>query len=134
VHRVGRTALTIRESTPNVLTSRGIRGARQWFSNSTNIDRTIAALTALTAEFTQPRYGGVVQTIELVNEPFPQNTAELDTLRTFYRSAYRAVRSAQAGPIVAAIDEGFVGLNTWLNFMTEPDYQQVSLDTHYYLM
>ncbi|KAK4686576.1 glucan 1,3-beta-glucosidase, partial [Tremellales sp. Uapishka_1] len=114
----------------------GLRGTRQWFANQTNIDRTLAALQNLTSEFTQSKYASTVLTIELVNEPFPYSAAELDILKSFYYDGYSTVRSHQneQSILVVALDEAFVGLTTWTDFMTEPNYHNVALDTHIYSM
>lgn len=111
----------------------GLRGQREWFWNQTNIDRTLTALQVLTSEFTQPSYSGTVLTIELINEPFPQSSSELDTLKAFYQSGYQSVREAsQQETIVVAIDEGFQGLEIWNSFMTEPAFHNIAQDTHIY--
>jgi hypothetical protein len=108
----------------------GLRGTRQWFSNTTNIARTLSALQVLTAEFTQSSYDNTVLTIELINEPFPFTPTELGVLQSFYESAYDSVRSAsQQSSIVVAIDEAFQGLAAWENFMLAPTYADVALDT-----
>lgn len=109
----------------------GIRGRREWFWNQTNIDRTLSALTALTSEFTRSTYGNTVQTIELINEPFPWTADELNTLKQFYQSAYSAVDAAREdghGTMVVAIDAAFQGLDAWDGFTTEPQFHNVALD------
>ena len=131
----GQNGFDNRQVTPYLQSSdhpSGIRGTREWFSNNTNIARTLTALQILTAEFTQASYGDTVQTIELINEPFPWIQSEIDTLRSFYQSAYGTVRNAKdqsQEKIVVAIDEGFQGLSAWNGFMTEPEYHDVALDT-----
>lgn len=112
------------------LTCRGLRSTREWFYNRTNVDRTLAALQVLTAEFTQPSYGDSVIAIEVLNEPFPQADWEMDFLKTFYLAAYDTVRAAAKHPnVVVAIDTAFNGLTTWDGFMTEPGWSGVALDT-----
>lgn len=69
-------------------------------------------------------------TIELINEPFPYTAGELDVLQSFYQSAYSMVRGAsQQSSIVVAIDEAFQGLAVWEDFMVQPDYEFVAMDT-----
>lgn len=111
--------------------SRGLRGTRKWFQNSTNSQRSIQALQVLTEEFTQSSYANTVLTIELVNEPFPYTDAELSYLESFYLNAYTAVRTAQVpqAQVVVALDEAFKGLPTWYHFMNEPEYHDVAVDT-----
>lgn len=117
-------------SSQNGFDNSGLRGTRQWFSNSTNIARTVDALQNLTAEFTQVEYNETVLTIELINEPFPYTAGELSVLQSFYESAYSTVRGVSEQPIiVVAIDEAFQGLAAWENFMLAPDYDNVAVDT-----
>lgn len=111
---------------------RGLRETRLWFSNSSNVDRTVRALDALTAEFTQPNHGDTVVAIELLNEPFPYTDEELETLRRFYQTAYYTVR--RNSPMTVALDDGFRGLGTWFSFMNEPQFSNVAMDTHVYAM
>lgn len=62
----------------------------------------------LAAEFSQSQYQETVTSIELLNEPFPQNSDEVAYLRKFYELAYRAVRDASGAQpgLVLAIDAG----------------------------
>ncbi|WVQ84126.1 hypothetical protein IAT38_006271 [Cryptococcus sp. DSM 104549] len=80
----------------------GIRDVRQWFYNDTNISRTLSALQVLTSEFSQSFYNNTVVAIELVNEPFPQNSYELNVLKSFYQAAYGTVQgaSSQSGLVI----------------------------------
>ncbi|AAW43031.2 glucan 1,3-beta-glucosidase, putative [Cryptococcus deneoformans JEC21] len=111
----------------------GIRGVREWFTNDTNISRTLSTLQVLTAEFSQSFYNNTVIAIELVNEPFPYSTSELNILKSYYQAGYRTVRSNDgASKVVVAIDEGFQGLQTWEAFMQESSYNNVAMDTHIY--
>lgn len=131
-HPVLRTALTTRTQaySSKPLTRSGLRGTREWFTNATTISRTITGLQILAAEFTQPSYNDTVLTIELINEPFPYTTSELNILKSFYQSAYQSVQQAsKQSTIVVAIDEAFQGLQAWENFMMAPDYANVALDT-----
>ncbi|KAL0240335.1 hypothetical protein I308_106585 [Cryptococcus tetragattii IND107] len=66
----------------------GIRGVREWSTNDTNIPRTLSTIQALTAEFSQWFYNDTVIAIELINEPFPYSTAELDILKSYYEAGY----------------------------------------------
>ncbi|KAE8538276.1 hypothetical protein D1P53_005618 [Cryptococcus gattii VGV] len=98
----------------------GIRGVREWFTNDTNISRTLSTIQVLTAEFSQSFYNNSVIAIELINEPFPYTNAELDILKSYYEAGYGTVRSNdRASKVVVAIDEGFQGLQTWEAFDTD---------------
>lgn len=116
---------------PCQLTTRGLRSDnREWFWNQTNVDRTIAALSTLSADFTDASYKRTVIAIELINEPFPQNPDEVGFLRDFYQRAYYAVRQASKDTdMVVALDSAFQGLGAWQGFMLTPDYYEVAMDT-----
>lgn len=110
--------------------SSGIRGVREWFTNDTNISRTLSTLHVLTAELSRSFYNGTVIAIELINEPFPYTTSELNILKSYYQAGYETVRSNDgACKVVVAIDEGFQGLQTWEAFMQKPSYNNVAVDT-----
>lgn len=110
--------------------SSGIRGVREWFTNDTNISRTLSAIQVLTAEFSQSFYNNTVIAIELINEPFPYTNAELDILKSYYEAGYGAVRSIDgASKVVVAIDEGFQGLQTWEAFMQGSNYSNIAMNT-----
>jgi aryl-phospho-beta-D-glucosidase BglC (GH1 family) len=114
------------------LTSRGLRSTREWFRNSTNLDRTISALSTLSSDFTDASYNRTVIAIELINEPFPQSPDEVGVLRDFYQRAYGAVRGASKDTdMVVALDAAFQGLGVWEGFMTPPDFYEVAMDTVY---
>lgn len=117
-------------SSRNELTTRGLRSTREWFRNSTNLDRTISALSTLSSDFTDASYNRTVIAIELVNEPFPQSPDEVGFLRDFYQKAYGAVRGASKDTdMVVALDAAFQGLGVWEGFMTPPDFYEVAMDT-----
>jgi glucan 1,3-beta-glucosidase len=118
------------DSSRNELTTRGLRSTREWFRNSTNLDRTISALSTLSSDFTDASYNRTVIAIELVNEPFPQSPDEVGFLRDFYQRAYGAVRGASKDTdMVVALDAAFQGLGVWEGFMTPPDFYEVAIDT-----
>jgi len=112
------------------LTTRGLRGNREWFRNQTNVERTIAALATLSSDFTDASYNRTVIAIELINEPFPQNADEIGFLKDFYQRAYTAVRQASKDTdMVVALDSAFQGLGVWEGFMLPPDFYEVAMDT-----
>jgi len=112
------------------LTTRGLRSTREWFRNSTNLDRTISALSTLSSDFTDASYNRTVIAIELINEPFPQSPDEVGFLRDFYQRAYGAVRGASKDTdMVVTLDAAFQGLGVWEEFMTPPNFYEVAMDT-----
>ncbi|OCF58914.1 glucan 1,3-beta-glucosidase [Kwoniella mangroviensis CBS 10435] len=113
----------------------GIRGVREWFYNDTNIERTLDALTIMTGEFVKDQYQNTVIAIEVLNEPFPNNPNEVNILKSFYQAAYSRIRdSAQGKRVTVALDQAYQGLYVWENFMMDPDYWDVAMDTHIYSM
>lgn len=94
----------------------GETNSLNWFSNSTDLSRTLFALSILAQEFTSPRYASAVLAIELVNEPFPQNDDHLRVLEQFYRDGYGRVREVDGG-VVVMLGEAFSGLGRWEGFM-----------------
>lgn len=110
--------------------SSGIRGVREWFTNDTNIRRTLSTIQVLTAEFSRSFYNNTVIAIELINEPFPYIAAELDILKNYYEAGYETVRSNDgASKVVVAIDEGFQGLQTWEAFMQGSNCSNIAMNT-----
>lgn len=110
--------------------SSGIRGVREWFTNDTNISRTLSTIQVLMAEFSQSFYNNTVIAIELINEPFPYTNAERDILKSYYEAGYGTVRSNDgASKVVVEIDERFQGLQTWEAFMQGSNYSNIAMNT-----
>lgn len=111
----------------------GQRNVRSWFSSPINAERTLQALTILTAEFTSSPYRSTLIAIEVMNEPFPYTEWETEILKTFYLDAYRAIREATWSgaqrQLTVAIDSAFKSLEFWERFMEEPGWSTVALDT-----
>ena len=133
VHKTGSTIRTFQQRIDResiTLTNRGLRYTREWFRNSTNLDRTISALSTLSSDFTDASYNRTVIAIELINEPFPQSPDEVGFLRDFYQRAYGAIRGASKDTdMVVALDAAFQGLGIWEGFMLPPDFYEVAMDT-----
>jgi glucan 1,3-beta-glucosidase len=111
---------------------RGTRDRIAWFSNPTSIARSLTAISILSSEFTSSTssstYGNTVIAIELVNEPFPQDSASLDVLQRYYEAGYGVVRGTN-GNTVVAIGDAFEGLGAWLDFMPATTHSRVMMDT-----
>ena len=133
VHKTGSTIRTFQQRIDLeavALIIRGLRSTREWFRNSTNLDRTISALSTLSSDFTDASYNRTVIAIELINEPFPQSPDEVGFLRDFYQRAYGAIRGASKDTdMVVALDAAFQGLGVWEGFMLPPDFYEVAMDT-----
>lgn len=57
----------------------------------------------------------------------------LEFLRGFYQDAYDRIRSHMARDKWVVFHDGFQ-MKVWKDFLTRPEFQQVMLDTHLYLM
>ncbi|KAJ7284967.1 glycoside hydrolase family 5 protein [Mycena rebaudengoi] len=86
-----------------------------------------------TLRYIAANIGGLVDVIELLNEPatFLSSTTYPATLRQFWLDGYDAVRSAAGQGIKVMIGDGFMGVNSWTNFLTSPS-QGVIMDYHEY--
>ncbi|OXG24862.1 glucan 1,3-beta-glucosidase [Cryptococcus neoformans Ze90-1] len=115
----------------------GRRGAADWATNNANVDRTKNVISLLSRKYSDSQYYGVVTAIALLNEPATYlNELLLQTARQYWYDAYGAARypfgnNGKSG-LALVIHDGFQPLNTFENYMTEPEYEDVLLDTHNY--
>lgn len=120
----------------------GLIGPILFPSNTTNTERTLNVLRNLTEEFSRAEYGGVVTSIELLNEPrLGQADFEMDDLKAFYTVGSEAVRTADQGMGVM-IHDAFWGPRYWAGYdpasssssssmgSASPSYLEI--DTHQY--
>ena len=109
----------------NGLDHSGKTGSIEWVS-SQNIEQTIKTIEQLTKRYcTQKALWG----IELLNEPGWDIPLEL--LKGFYEKGYGAVRAHCDKEVAVIICDGFRPLK-WNNFMIEPEFRNVILDSHLY--
>jgi glucan 1,3-beta-glucosidase len=105
----------------------GRQGELHWHTSKENIDHSLRIIGDL-AERCQAHEN--LLGFELLNEP--RWDVPLDIIKAFYRDAYQRVRqhiSPERGSVV--IHDAFRPLE-WTNFMQEPEYRNVILDTHPY--
>jgi glucan 1,3-beta-glucosidase len=105
----------------------GRQGTLGWHTSKVNIARTVQTLEGFAR-----RYGkrDNLMGIELLNEP--RWDVPIDILKSFYQEAYRRVRlHTDKERVAVVIHDGFRPFE-WANFMKEPDYSNVILDTHLY--
>ncbi|TIA86195.1 hypothetical protein E3P99_03766 [Wallemia hederae] len=114
----------------NGLDNSGIRTDNVlWHTDQNNVERSYNYIQILTDEFTKPTYGGIVEAIELLNEPQASSHPEmLPTLKSFYQNGYNIVSKKTA----MAIHDAFLGPEQWNGFLTSPQAENVYLDTHKY--
>ncbi|KZT36076.1 glycoside hydrolase, partial [Sistotremastrum suecicum HHB10207 ss-3] len=95
-----------------------------WALNPDNITRTINDLVFL-ANATQ----GMIDILEFLNEPIAfQSDAWASAVRGFWQNAYTAVRNAVGGGLTMMIGDGFLGVDSWQNFLTYPSAEGVLMD------
>lgn len=93
-------------------------GTPLFATNGTNLNRALGVLRNFTEEFTKPEYGGVVQAIEIMNEPRLFNNGSLSFtmayLKDSYAQASAVIRStAAAAGMTVTIHDAFWGPEYW---------------------
>jgi glucan 1,3-beta-glucosidase len=104
----------------------GRAGEIGWHTDPNNIKETIRILGA----FAQ-RYGKhpALYGIELLNEPIW--TIPIAVLKEFYQNAYSEIRKHTGAEVAVVIHDSFRAM-AWQNFMKQPQYSNVIIDTHLY--
>jgi glucan 1,3-beta-glucosidase len=104
----------------------GRSGEIGWDKNPNDIKETVRVLEAFAQKYGKhPALYG----IELLNEP--RNLIPIEILKSFYREAYSRIRK-YAGPEIAIVFHDSFRAMAWKNFMKEPEYANVLIDTHLY--
>ncbi|KAJ7773250.1 glycoside hydrolase family 5 protein [Mycena metata] len=99
-----------------------------WSINAANISRTVD-----TIRFVTENLGGMVDIIELLNEPAAFSTSTFPaTLRQYWQDGYSAVRGVTGVEPKVMIGDGFLSVDSWKNFLTAPNSQGVMMDYHEY--
>ncbi|KAK4688993.1 glucan 1,3-beta-glucosidase, partial [Tremellales sp. Uapishka_1] len=118
----------------------GHRGDANWATDSNNVLRTKNVIQTLSQKYSDPSYWQVVTALALLNEPATyMNEQLLDTTRQYWYDAYGAGRypwvpqgdDSKSG-LVLVIHDGFQPISTFNNYMPEPNFEDVVLDTHNY--
>jgi len=104
----------------------GRAGDIGWHKNPNNIKETIRVL----GTFAQ-RYGNhpALYGIELLNEPIWK--IPIAVLKEFYQNAYSEIRKHAGTDVAVVIHDSFRAM-AWQNFMKQPHYSNVIIDTHLY--
>ncbi|KAI0950938.1 hypothetical protein AcW1_008108 [Taiwanofungus camphoratus] len=106
----------------------GRRGDADWASNATNIPRTLDIV-----QFIVEQVGGMVDVIELLNEPAAGWVSDIDdAIGQYWQDGYQVVRKAVGNKTQVMIEDGFLGVQSWENFMKYPKAEGVIMDTHEY--
>ncbi|ODN82333.1 glucan 1,3-beta-glucosidase [Cryptococcus wingfieldii CBS 7118] len=115
----------------------GQRGDALWATDSNNVERAKNVIATLATKYSDPQYYGVVTAIALLNEPATYlNDELLSTTRQYWYDAYGVARypfgNSDKSGLAIVIHDGFQDPSTYNNYMTEPEYEDVILDTHNY--
>jgi glucan 1,3-beta-glucosidase len=104
----------------------GRSGAINWPKDPQNIQETLRVIES----FAQ-KYGNrsALYGIELLNEPRPEIPIKI--LQQYYKDGYARVRKHTGPEVAVVIHDSFRPL-VWKNFMQEPSFVNVILDTHLY--
>jgi len=103
----------------------GRSGAINW-TDPQNVQETLRILETFAQKYGQhPSLYG----IELLNEP--KDVVPLEILQQFYKDAYVVLRK-HVDPTVAIVFHDSFRALSWKNFMQEPAFSNVILDTHLY--
>jgi glucan 1,3-beta-glucosidase len=104
----------------------GRAGPMNWPKDPQNIKETLRVLESFAQKYgSHPALYG----IELLNEP--RYDMPLDILRQFYQDGYGSVRKYLNPDVAVVIHDSFRPLS-WENFMQQPEFSNVILDTHLY--
>ena len=118
----------------------GRRGQALFATDGNNVNRAKIVIQTLSEKYSDPSYYRVVTSLCLLNEPATYlNDQLLQTTRQYWKDAYGAARypwapqgSASKSGLALIISDGFQPLSTFNNFMTEPNFETVLIDTHNY--
>jgi glucan 1,3-beta-glucosidase len=104
----------------------GRMGPINWANDPQNVQETVRVIESFAQKYgNHPALCG----IELLNEPRP--AVPLDILQQFYLDGYERVRKYANPDVAVIIHDSFRPL-AWKNFMQQPKYTNVILDTHLY--
>lgn len=109
-----------------------------FFFSDDDKQRTINALTVAVREFTQPKYGGVLKSIMLVNEPrLPDDRKDeaRALLKQFYVNAHNAIRALPepgVKNVTILIHDSFDGAERYGDFRNVTGDPNVAMDRHLY--
>lgn len=105
----------------------GRQGPLAWHTSKENINHSLRVIEDLAVRCKD--YDNLLG-IELVNEP--RDVVPLDILKSYYQEGYERVRRHLGQERAAVVIHDSFRPFEWENFMLEPDYGNVILDTHLY--
>ncbi|KAJ6513276.1 glycoside hydrolase family 5 protein [Mycena sanguinolenta] len=100
----------------------------EWENSSANQTRTVD-----TIRYFAEQLGGLVDIIELLNEPATfLSDSYPATLRQYWQNGYSAVRAVSGTENQVMIGDGFMGVDSWTDFLTSPGASGAIMDYHEY--
>ncbi|KAI0734298.1 glycoside hydrolase [Fomitopsis betulina] len=105
----------------------GQRGSANWANNSSNIERTLDII-----RFMADKIGGLVNVIELLNEPAGWVSDIGAAIGPYWTEGYSIVRNSTGMDNQVMIGDAFLGVDNWKNFLLPPEGQGVIMDYHQY--
>jgi glucan 1,3-beta-glucosidase len=105
----------------------GRQGTLGWHTSKENIDHSLRVVSGLSAEC--KGHENLIG-FELLNEP--RWDVPLDIIKKYYQDAYHRVREHIDSERAAVVIHDAFRPRDWANFMGEPEYKNVILDTHPY--
>ncbi|KAL2369905.1 glucan 1,3-beta-glucosidase [Blastomyces gilchristii SLH14081] len=107
----------------------GRRGPINWPKGET-VAQTLNAVRALAERYAHQT--DVVDSIEIINEPFVPGGVPLSQVKRFYHDGYKIVRNANRN-VGVAISDAFQDPPSWNGFMLpSQNFHNVQLDVHHY--
>ncbi|KAI0077909.1 glycoside hydrolase family 5 protein [Panus rudis PR-1116 ss-1] len=102
-------------------------GNPTWGQDPNSVPRTLDII-----KFIAEKVGGLIDVMELLNEPAAYRQSVANVLEGFWTQGYNVVRNTAGGAMKVMIGDGFLGVQSWENFLTYPNAQGVFMDFHEY--
>ncbi|PIL35559.1 hypothetical protein GSI_02287 [Ganoderma sinense ZZ0214-1] len=104
----------------------GRRGSASW-AQGDNVARTLDLVRFMAAKI-----GGMIDVLELLNEPGGFQSDIANVIPQFWKDGYDAVREAAGSSLKVMIGDAFLGVDNWDGFLAYPEAQGVLMDFHEY--
>ncbi|KAH9903048.1 glycoside hydrolase family 5 protein [Cubamyces lactineus] len=104
----------------------GRRGSANWAQGS-NVNRTLDII-----RFMADQIGGMIDVLELLNEPAGYQSDINGVIGSYWQDAYQAVRDVAGASLNVMIGDAFLGVGNWDGFLTAPSAHGVLMDYHEY--
>ncbi|KAK9692507.1 hypothetical protein K7432_014288 [Basidiobolus ranarum] len=99
-----------------------------------NADRTMDVVVKVASFFSKPQWKNVAPLFGVLNEPVI-NRLNKSVVDEWYYQAYQKLRNVTSPEEpVLVYHEGFIGLDRWSGTFQKPDYKNVCMDVHNYII